>query len=151
MTQNHYQACAQVRDCVFDAAQPMVVDQIARGADHKKVPDVLVEDDFGSCAGVRAAENNGERVLLLGCLCAPGGGGFTLGDLTRGKTEITLLEFGQRGISADRGNRMFGSEDQSDDARTGNDGKDVECDSYGLFLLVPERPLLAKPRARSNP
>src|SRR5438046_10220084 len=94
-------------DRVFDASQGVFVNEIAGGPDHKKVPDVLVEDDFGSCAGVRAAENNGERVLLLGCLCAPGGGGFTLGDLTRGKTEITLLEFGQRGISADRGNRRL--------------------------------------------
>src|SRR6266581_6575665 len=138
MTQNHYQACAQVRDCVFDTAQRMVVDQIARGADHEKVPDVLVEDDFGSCAGVRAAENNGERVLLLGCLCAPGGGGFALGYLTRGKSEIALLKFGQRGISANRGSRMFGSQDQSDDTRAGNSGKDLGCNSHGLYIKSGE-------------
>ena len=46
---------------------------------------------------------------------------------------------GQRGISADRGSRMFGSQDQSDDARTGNSGKDVKCGSHGLFLFVHGR------------
>src|SRR5437016_14163450 len=103
MTQDHDQARAQVRDCVFDAAQCMVVDQIPSRANDEKVPEVLVEDQLGRSAGIGASENDGERVLLLGCLCAPGGDGFTLGDLTRGKTEITLLEFGQRGFSADSG------------------------------------------------
>src|SRR5437588_4423444 len=107
-------------DRVFDASQGVFVNEIAGGPDHKKVPDVLVEDDFGSCAGVRAAENDGKRMLRLGGLRALGGSRLTLGDFAAGKTGVPFFKFGQRGISADRGNGMFGSQDQSDDARAGN-------------------------------
>ena len=87
-------------DRVFDASQGVFVNQIAGGPDHKKVPDVLVEYDFGSCAGVRAAENNGKRMLRLGGLRAPGGGGFAFGDFAAGKTGVAFFEFGERGIRA---------------------------------------------------
>src|SRR5260370_40198197 len=109
MTQNDDQACAQVRLSVLDGAQRMVVDQIASRANNEKVTQVLVEDQLGRSAGIGTSENDGERVLRLGCLCPTGCGRFALGDLTRGKSEIALLKFGQSGISADRGSRMFGS------------------------------------------
>src|SRR6202040_9378 len=44
MTQNHDQACAQVRHCVFDAAQRMVVDQIPSRANYEKFASAMVED-----------------------------------------------------------------------------------------------------------
>src|SRR5438876_11138159 len=91
MTQDHDQARAQVRDCVFDAAQRMVVDQIPSRANDEKVTQVLVEDQLGRSAGIGASENDGERVLLLGCLCPARCGGFALGYLTRGKSEIASL------------------------------------------------------------
>src|SRR5882724_8333962 len=145
MTQDHDQARAQVCDCVLDAAQCMVVDQIASCANDEKVTQVLVEDQLGRGAGIGASENDSERVLLLGCLCPARCGRFALGYLTRGKSEIALLKFGQRGISADRGSRMFGSQDQSDGARAGNGGKDLGCNSHGLYqvrgsLLQGHRP-----------
>src|ERR1700719_3599232 len=93
MTQNHDQACAQVRDSVLDGAQRMVVDQIASRANNEKVTQVLVEDQLGRSARIGASENDGEGVLLLGCLCPTCCSRFALGDLTRGKSEIALLEF----------------------------------------------------------
>src|SRR6266436_2919898 len=137
VTENHDQARAQVRHCVLDAAQRMVVDQIPSRANDEKVTQVLIEDQLGRSAGIGASENDGERVLFLGCLCPTCCSRFALGDLTRSKSEIALLKFGQRGISADRGSRMFGSQDQSDDARTGYSGKDADCASPALFLFVP--------------
>src|SRR5207247_3847398 len=108
MTQDHDQARAQVRDCVFDAAQRMVVDQIASRANDEKVTEVLVEDQLGRSAGIGAPDNDREWVLGLGRLRATRCRRFALRYLTRRKAEITLLEFGQRSIGTDRGNgRMF--------------------------------------------
>jgi hypothetical protein len=58
MTQNYNQARAQVRHPVFDGAQRMVVDQIARRANDEKVTQVLVEDQLGRSAGIIQADTS---------------------------------------------------------------------------------------------
>src|SRR5882672_5519286 len=99
-------------DRVFDASQGVFVNEIAGGPDHKKVPDVLVEYDFGSCAGIRAAENDGKRMLRLSGLRALGGGGLALGDFAAGKTVIAFFEFGERGIRVDGRSWMVCAKDK---------------------------------------
>src|SRR5438876_10728365 len=98
MTQDHDQARAQVRDCVFDAAQRMVVDQIASRANDEKVTQVLVEDQLRRNARIGASDDDGERVLRLRRLRPTRCGWLALGYLTRGKPEIAFLEFGECGI-----------------------------------------------------
>ena len=58
MTQNYNQARAQVRDPVFDGAQRIVVDQIARRANDEKVTQVLIEDQLGRSAGIIQADTS---------------------------------------------------------------------------------------------
>lgn len=68
MTQNYDQACARVPHRVFDAAQRMVVDQIASRANDEKVTQVLVEDQLRRNARIGASDDDGERMLRLGRL-----------------------------------------------------------------------------------
>ena len=103
VTQNDNQACAQVRHRVLDAAQGMVVDQIASGANDEKITKVLVEDQLGRSAGIGACDNDGERMLRLGRLRPTCCGRLALRYLARGKPEIALLKFGERSVSIDRG------------------------------------------------
>ena len=63
MTQNHNQARAQDRYRVLNAAQGMVVDQVARGANNEKIPEPLVEDQLDRDAGVTASKNGCEWML----------------------------------------------------------------------------------------
>src|SRR5260370_29726973 len=102
MTQNYDQACARVRHRVFDAAQRVVVDQIASRANDEKVTQVLVEDQLGRSAGISASDNDGERVLCLGRLSPTSGGRLDVGYLTRGKPDIALLAFRERSIRSHR-------------------------------------------------
>src|SRR5216684_8454975 len=85
MTQNYNQARAQVRHPVFDGAQRMVVDQVARRANDEKVTQVLVEDQFRPGAGIGACDNDGEGLLRLGRLLPTRRSRLALGFLTRGK------------------------------------------------------------------
>src|SRR5437867_4285600 len=124
MTQNYDQACARVCHRVFDAAQRMVVDQIASRANDEKVTQVLVEDQLRRTAGIGACDNDRERMLCLGRLLPTCCSRLALGFLTRGEPEITLLKFGERSITTDRGSRMIGGDDESGDAQAGNGGED---------------------------
>src|SRR5438270_4185449 len=92
MTEHHNQARTQGRNAVFDGAQRMVVNQVARRANDKKLTQVLVEDQLGRSARIGAGHNDGERVLRLGRLLATRCGRLAFGYLTRGKPEIALLE-----------------------------------------------------------
>jgi hypothetical protein len=94
----------------------MVVDQIAGRANDEKISQVLVEDQLGGSAGVGASDDDGERMLRLGCLHPTCCCWFGLGHFTRCKAEIALLKFSKCSISTDSSSRLFGSQDQSDDA-----------------------------------
>src|SRR6266487_365604 len=137
MTQNHNQSCTKVRHPVFDSAQCMVVDQVASRANDKKVTEVLVEDQLGRSTGIGASDNDSERMLPLDRLLPTRRRRLALGYLTRGKPEITFLEFGERSISRHRGSRMIGGQDQSGDAQAGNRGEDSEfrCGFHRSFLF----------------
>ena len=63
MAEHHNEACSEVFDRVFNAAQGVIVDQIAGIPGHKKIPDVLIEDNLGRSARIGADHNNGERML----------------------------------------------------------------------------------------
>ena len=103
VAENNDQTHAEMFDRVFDAAQSVVIDEVAGVPNHEKVPDVLVEDDFWRCAGVCATEDDGKRMLRLCGLRTLGRRGLAFGDFAAGKTGITLFEFGERDIRADGG------------------------------------------------
>ena len=56
---------AEMFYCVLDAAQGIIIDQISGGPDDKKVPDALIEDDFGSGPRISASDDDGKRMLRL--------------------------------------------------------------------------------------
>ena len=53
-------------DRILDAAHRFVIQHIARDPDHKHIAQTLIEHQFGRSARVRAAEDNGKRVLAGG-------------------------------------------------------------------------------------
>ena len=65
VAEDHDQRHPEHADAVLEGAQDGVVDDLAGGADHEDVAEAQVEDDFGGEPGVRAAEDDGERVLVL--------------------------------------------------------------------------------------
>src|SRR5437879_9865016 len=152
MTQDYDQARAHVLHPVFDAAQRMVVDQIASRANDKKVTEVLVEDQLGRSTGIGASDNDSEWVLRLGRLRPTRRRRLALGYLTRGKPKIALLEFGERSISRHRGSRMIGGQDQSGDAQADNGGEDSELGRgfHSSFLFVQGRNWNQKTQTWSN-
>jgi hypothetical protein len=74
MAEDNYESGAEMLHRVLDAAQRIVIDQIAGDANDKQVSDALVEDDFGSGPRIRASYDDGERLLPLG------GGGTARGN-----------------------------------------------------------------------
>src|SRR5215472_14413713 len=101
VAENDHQTHAEMFDRVLDAAQSVVIDEVAGVPNHEKVSDVLIEDDFWRCAGVCAAEDDGKRMLPFGGLRPLGRCGLAFGDFAVGKTSITFFEFGERGIRVD--------------------------------------------------
>ena len=67
---------AKVLHRVFNAAQRVIIHEVARRAHNKQVADVLVEDDFRRRARIRAANDDGKRMLSLGSLRAARRGRF---------------------------------------------------------------------------
>ena len=113
----------------------MVVDQVARCANNEKVTQVLVEDQLRPSPGIGACDDDGKRVLRLGRLLPTRCDGLALGYLTRGKTEIALLEFGERSIGGHRGSRRMVGQDESRDAQAGNGSKESKfgCGFHSWF------------------
>ena len=65
MSEDHDQRHAEHADAVLQRAEYGVVDHLAGGADDEGVPQAEVEDDLCRKPGIRAAEDHGERVLVL--------------------------------------------------------------------------------------
>src|SRR6266404_1567535 len=118
-------------DRVFDAAQNLVIDQVASVPDYEEIADVLIENDFGRRARIGATEDDGKRMLRLSCLRAPGGGRFALRNFAADKTRISFLEFGERGIRADRSDRMICAKNNRNDSKQTNEHSEFGCDMHG--------------------
>src|SRR5258708_3832814 len=58
MSEHHDETCAEVRHCVFDTAQRVVIHQIPRGANDEKIADALIEDDLRPGARIRTTDDN---------------------------------------------------------------------------------------------
>jgi hypothetical protein len=54
-----------VLDRILDAGKGVIVENIARNANHEQIAQTLVEKHFRRSAGIRAAEDNRERPLAL--------------------------------------------------------------------------------------
>src|SRR3954469_25351647 len=63
MPQYQNQFCVEVFHCIFDAAQPVVIGDVARYADNEQVTQSLIKDKFGSDPRVGATEDYGEWML----------------------------------------------------------------------------------------
>lgn len=64
------QSHVQVLDRVLETAEQVIVEHIAGDSHHEKIADPLIEDELGRDTRVGAADDRGERVLLLGGLGA---------------------------------------------------------------------------------
>ena len=63
MTQDHDEPRAEALRGELDTADLRRRDDIARDADHEQIAETLIEDDLHRHTRVRAAENDGERLL----------------------------------------------------------------------------------------
>src|SRR3954462_590213 len=64
MAQYQNQFCVQVFQCILNAAQAVVIGDVARHADNKQVTQSLIKDKFGGEPRIRAAEDHGKWMLL---------------------------------------------------------------------------------------
>jgi hypothetical protein len=85
-----------MRYCIFDAAERMIVNQVARRANDEKVTEVLIENQFRRNSGIGASDDDGERVLVLRSLRATGGHRLAGGDGTLGESLVASLESTER-------------------------------------------------------
>jgi hypothetical protein len=108
VTDDNDEAGAEMVHCVFDAAQSVIIDQVARSADHEKVANVVVEDEFGRGARVGAANYDCKGALRLCGFRSFGGVRFSLRHFMGGEAAVNLLEIGERGLGADRGSGGLG-------------------------------------------
>ena len=65
MTKDQDQSTTQMLDRVFNASQGRSVHHFARGPNDKEIAKTLVEDDFRSDPGIRAADDDREWALAL--------------------------------------------------------------------------------------
>ena len=110
VTDNNDETGAEMVHCVFDAAETVVIDQVARGADHEKVADVVIEDEFRRGARVGAGDDDGKGALRLRGFGSFGGVRFALRHLMGGETGVALFKVREGGIGTDRRGRIVGSE-----------------------------------------
>src|SRR5438034_6672564 len=136
VTDNNDETGAEMVHCVFDAAETVVIDQVACGADHEKVADVVIEDEFGRSARVGAAHYDGKGALRLRGFRSFGGIRFALRHLMGGETGIAFLEIGERGLDTDGGSRGLGGEEERREAKLGEG-----CDER-VFKCVVHFPAL---------
>ena len=88
MPQHQDQRTVQMRRGIFDAAELVPVQDVARHADHEKLPDAGGKDRLRNHAGVRTGHDDGLGVLtMLGRLHADRGGNIA----HSGTVEITAV------------------------------------------------------------
>src|SRR5262245_47109919 len=100
MTENDNESSTQVRHRILNAAQGVLVHDVARSADDKKIADIRVENDFGSGARIGAGKNDSEWVLGFLGFFALGRNRFSLRDVVAGKAGVAFFEFSERVIRA---------------------------------------------------
>ena len=135
MAQHDNEAGTEVFDRVFDAAQGVLIDQVASRADHKKVAEVLVENNFRRSAGVGTTQDDGKRVLRLGDFSSFGGGGLAGGNLAVGKAIIACFELGERDLGSS--SRSMGGRRSSVrmlGRGTSSEATEAECREQGEFV-----------------
>ena len=70
--EHHDESRAEMFDRVFNASEFVIADHFSRRADHKKITNVLIENNLGRRARIRTADNDGKRMLRPGGLGSPG-------------------------------------------------------------------------------
>ena len=95
--QHQDQRAAQMLRGVLDAAQLVIVDDVARHADHKQLPDPGAEQALRQDAGIGAADHNGIGLLpLLAAFQPQTGGHVAQGRLPGEKGLVSAPELRQR-------------------------------------------------------
>src|SRR6266550_8531389 len=92
MPKNNDESCSKMVDCVLDAAQRIVIHQIAGRANDEEVPDVLIENDFGRGARISAADDDGKRMLVLRGFRAARGDRFASAHFALSKALVAGLQ-----------------------------------------------------------
>ena len=125
-----------MRHRIFNAAQGVIIYEVAGRADNEEVADVLVEDYLGGGPGISASQNDSKGMLSLRGFGSFGRGGLGGGDFVRDKAGITLLEFCKRVIRAHRGSGRLGGEDKRRETKL-----DEACDERVFKCTVHFRAL----------
>src|SRR6266404_1476884 len=121
VTEHNNQTRAKMLDPVLDAAQSMVIDQVAGVPNDKNIANGLIENNFGRRAGIGAAENDCKRMLGLSRLGAARCGRFACRNFAVHKTRVAFLEFGQRRIRAHRSDWMICGKNKHNYAKQTNE------------------------------
>ncbi len=109
VSEHHDEWHAQKLHRKFETGEPIVIGEIAREPDNKKIAGSLVERNFRGNARIRAAQDRGNRLLRTGPRRASGGK-IPMCRLVGNIAGIALHEAAQRRIGTDRvGLRLFGS------------------------------------------
>src|SRR6059058_6368179 len=111
-------------DRVLDAAQPFIVDHVARHSNDKQVTEPLIEDNFWRHTRIGATDDRGERMLSICQFRAPFRRLTRMLQIAARITTIAFLELGDRLGGSYRGlvrmgrisaSRKLGCAKQADD------------------------------------
>jgi len=89
-------------DCVLNAAEGVIIYEIACGTHDKQIANSLIENDFGRRAGIRATDNNCEWMLSLRRCRALLCGWFARTDFVLAEALVSLNQFRQRSVRWNR-------------------------------------------------
>ena len=92
VAQHHHQPAPQVSGGVLDAAQLVVVDDVARQPDDEQLADARREDALGDNTAVRAGDDDGIGRLAL----CPAGMPGAAGDIPRGALGVEIFQVAGR-------------------------------------------------------
>jgi hypothetical protein len=112
MAKDDDQPRPKVFDRVFDTAEPVLINQIARGPNHKQIANVLIEDNFRRRPRIGTPNDDRKRMLAFRGFCAFGRRWFAAGDGAFDKTGIAFLEFRECGFWSETSNRVIGAESE---------------------------------------
>jgi len=80
---------SKMLDCVLDAPDYLVIQDVARNSNYKKIAQSLIEDDLGRSARISTADDNGERVLAGSDFRSARGRLTRMLELARGESLVT--------------------------------------------------------------
>jgi hypothetical protein len=96
VSQHKDQAATQVIDCVFNASQVFIVDDVSGDAADEQITETLIKNNLRRHPRIGATDDDGERMLRLCQFCAPCRRLTGMLQIAAGITTIAFLELGDR-------------------------------------------------------